>query len=489
MILLWCRRARLGSLLALLAVWPAWAQTALKPCRVPGIATAVQCGVVQRALDPARAEGVSIDVHFVVVPALARRKLPDPVFLLAGGPGQSAIDVAPMVVKQMARLNNRRDLVFVDQRGTGRSAPLMCEQDRHASLAQQLDAERQDARLRQCLTALQKLPHGDLRFYTTTLAMQDVDAVRRAIGAQRINLVGASYGTRAVLEYMRQFGSAVRRSVIDGVAPPDMALPASASADNQAALDALLTFCEVDSHCAATYPGFRTDLAAALAALPGEVVVMDPISGSPQRVMVTRKALLDGLRGPLYDPALASALPFAVREAAAGRFEPLLGLGSFLGVGGPNRLAEGMHFSVVCAEDMPRLPVTEVPSGSEFGQVMAQQYAQTCSYWPRAVVPDAFYTLASSASAVLVLSGGLDPVTPPHHGARVAKALGSKARHVVVPHAGHGVIGLGCMRDVLFRFLDAGDDGEALAVDTACVTSIPRPGAFVPVHVARQGRP
>ncbi|MBP8184028.1 MAG: alpha/beta hydrolase, partial [Rhodoferax sp.] len=184
MILLWCRRARLGSLLALLAVWPAWAQTALKPCRVPGIATAVQCGVVQRALDPARAEGVSIDVHFVVVPALARRKLPDPVFLLAGGPGQSAIDVAPMVVKQMARLNNRRDLVFVDQRGTGRSAPLMCEQDRHASLAQQLDAERQDARLRQCLTALQKLPHGDLRFYTTTLAMQDVDAVRRAIGAQ-----------------------------------------------------------------------------------------------------------------------------------------------------------------------------------------------------------------------------------------------------------------------------------------------------------------
>jgi pimeloyl-ACP methyl ester carboxylesterase len=190
-----------------------------------------------------------------VVPALARRKLPDPVFLLAGGPGQSAIDVAPMVAAQWGRLNNRRDLVFVDQRGTGQSAPLMCDEDRAASLAQELDPQRRDVLMRQCLSQLQKLPYGDLRFFTTTLAMQDLDAVRQALGAPRINLVGVSYGTRATLEYLRQFPQAVRRSVIDGVAPPDMALPASVSMDSQTALNALLASCEQDAACNRSYPG------------------------------------------------------------------------------------------------------------------------------------------------------------------------------------------------------------------------------------------
>ena len=117
----------------------------LTPCRVPGLRSAAQCGVVQRALDPARPAGTQIEVHYLVVPALARRKLPDPVFFLAGGPGQSAIRLAPTLVQQLGRLNNRRDLVFVDQRGTGKSAPLLCREDRRATLAQSLDPQRRDA--------------------------------------------------------------------------------------------------------------------------------------------------------------------------------------------------------------------------------------------------------------------------------------------------------------------------------------------------------
>ena len=103
---------------------------ALTECRVPGLRNSAMCGVVQRPLDPARPGSVKIDVHYLVVPAMARRKLPDPVFLLAGGPGQSAIGVAPHTLGLFSRLNNRRDIVFVDQRGTGRSAPLDCPDSR-----------------------------------------------------------------------------------------------------------------------------------------------------------------------------------------------------------------------------------------------------------------------------------------------------------------------------------------------------------------------
>ena len=122
----WRALRRAAPALALLVPFLASAQALLQPCRVTGIKTGVQCGVLVRPLDPARPDGVQIDIHYVVVPALARRKLADPVFLLAGGPGQSAIALAPLVAQQMSRLGNRRDLVLIDQRGTGRSAPLMC---------------------------------------------------------------------------------------------------------------------------------------------------------------------------------------------------------------------------------------------------------------------------------------------------------------------------------------------------------------------------
>ncbi|MDP2369273.1 alpha/beta hydrolase [Rhodoferax sp.] len=478
----WSALPLAGLCMALAAPLGARADAPLKPCRVPGIETEVQCGVLPRALDPAQPAGVKIDIHYVVVPALARRKLPDPVFLLAGGPGQSAIAVAPIVMRQMSRLGNRRDLVFVDQRGTGKSAPLMCAEDRAGSLAQQLDPRRRESLLRQCLAELQKLPYGDLRFFTTSLAMQDVDAVRQALGAPRINLVGASYGTRATLEYMRQFPQSVRRSVMDGVAPPDMVLPDSVSGDNQVALDAVLAACEAQAECQRSYPAVRTEWADLLARLPQDVVLAHPLTGERQPVRITREGVLALVRGPLYAPALAAALPYAVQEAARGRFEALLGLSTMLGGRGPNRLAQGMHFSVVCAEDRPRPGGASATPGVDFGQTYAELYEQPCAYWPRSVVPQAFYTVPPGQTAALVLSGGLDPVTPPRHGARVAQALGAKAKHVVVPHAGHGVMSLACMRDVLFRFIDAPDDAAALAVDASCAVNIPRPSAFVPVQ-------
>ncbi len=460
----------------------------LEPCRLQGLENDAWCGVLKRPLDPAKPQGTQVDIRYAVIPALARNRKPDPVLFFAGGPGQSAMDLAGPVSRMLARLSNRRDVLLIDQRGTGRSAPLLCEDAAPtAPLAEALDGPRQVDKLRACRTRLQALPHGDLRHYTTWVAMQDADAVRAALGVQQVDVIGGSYGTRAALEYLRQFPQSVRRVVIDGVAPPDMVMPAAFSTDNQAALDAVFTACEAEPACRGRHPALRADWRALLGSLPREVSVQHPVTGEPQRVRLTREAALSLVRGPLYVPVLASGLPQAMADAARGRFEGLVGLAGAMGGGRQGRISEGMHFSVVCAEDLPRLAQATDAPGADFGGVFAEQYQAICRDWPRGDVPAAFYTLPPARVAVLVLSGGADPVTPPRHGERVAKALGPKARHVVVPQAGHGVMGIGCMRDALFRFIDAETDEQALQVDAGCAAGMPRPAAFRPVAAPAGG--
>ena len=481
----------------------------LAPCRLKGVEHEARCGVVRRPLDPQQPEGPQIDVHFAVLPALARHKKEDPVFFFAGGPGQSAVALAGTLDRPLARLSNRRDVVLIDQRGTGRSAPLRCaEVPPTQPLRDLADPVAQAARLRECRVALEKLPHGDLRQYTTSIAMADVEAVRQSLGAPMVNLMGGSYGTRAALEYLRQFPQAVRRVVLDGVAPPDMVLPASFSTDAQASLEALFAACEADrgattaatspdgkaepktgptgpwpTACATRYPQLRAQWAALLKSLPREVNVPHPYTGREERLTLTREAVTGMVRPPLYAPLLASALPMAVSEASQGRFTPLLGLSLGLAGGGGRamQMAEGMHFSVICAEDMPRLRSggSADPPGADFGEDFAALYRRVCEGWPAGAVPADFYRVPAAKVPVLVLSGGQDPVTPPRHGQRVSQALGSLARHVVVPQAGHGVMLQGCMRDAVFRFIDAADDAQALKVEADCAAKAPRPPVFV----------
>jgi pimeloyl-ACP methyl ester carboxylesterase len=462
------------------------ALTTLVPCRLKGVEHEARCGSVTRPLDPARPQGPQVEVHFAVLPALAQRNTADPVFFFAGGPGQSAMTLAGPLSQQFARLNNRRDLVFVDQRGTGRSAPLKCPEDVERQppqpLALLLDQARQLERLAACRRGLQQLPHGDLRQYTTSIAVADVDAVREALGAAQVNAIGFSYGTRVVLEYQRQFPQRVRRAVMDGVAPPDMALPASFSTDNQAALEALFAACEKDAGCRVRHAALRRQWQGLLASLPREVRVQHPMTGQTEVLRLDRAMLLGLVRGPLYAPALAAGLPAAIDAAAGGRFEPLVGLAQALGGGGG--MASGMHFSVICAEDLPRLPPANASSaaaGADFGVVNAELYRRICADWPRGEPPGDFYRLPAVQSATLVLSGGADPATPPRHGARVVAALGAKARHVVVDEAGHGVLSLACMREAAMRFIGEASDEAALTVDTGCAASLPRPAVFVPI--------
>lgn len=476
------RRAALVLLgLAACAAGAHAAAPALAPCWLDGVMHEARCGSIKRPLDPARPNGTTIDLHFAVLPALARQPAPDPVFFIAGGPGQSAVDLAGPVSRMLARLGRTRDIVLVDQRGTGRSAPLQCDDAADTpGWREQFDARLQIKRLRDCLARLQALPYGDLRHFGTSVAMADLDAVRQALGAAQINLVAASYGTRAALEYLRLFPQQVRRAVLDGVVPADMALAEAAAVDTQAAFDALLRWCSEDPRCRRDHPHLAQRWQALHASLPRELRIADVVSGRSEPLRLTSDALERLVRTGLYLPSTASALPAAIDAAAQDRFEPLVALTAALS-GAPGRamLAQGMHFAVVCSEDRPRDGRPRAPP-SPMGGGLAELYREVCAFWPRGEPPAGFGASSAAGSPVLLLSGGIDPATPPRHGERVARALGGNARHEVVAQAGHGLLALPCITEAVNRFIAAVDDAAALGVEFGCARELPRPPLFVP---------
>ncbi len=453
---------------------PAIAQADTKPCRIASFPQEVRCGQIQRPLDPSHPEGKKIDVHYVVLPSKDRNKLPDAVFLLAGGPGQSAIEAANFGETVLGKLNRRRDLVFVDQRGTGKSAPLRCpEMEANNKI---LDRDAVIKLTQNCMQTLQKLPYGDLQFYSTSIAVQDLEAVRTAQNYGPVNLVGASYGTRVGLEYLRQFPQSVRRLVIDGVVPPDLAILAS---DAKPALEGVFADCLKNARCNAAYP----DLAGTWKRLMNSPSRQVSFTHSRLGTTLTAQIVPDDIIGmvfkALYSPSMTSVLPYAITQAEKGKLDPLLTMSGSFNLPAPGGLTMGMHYSVWCGEAYAK-PRKAGANMDEFTQVMGSIYDKVCANWPKAEIPKEFFTTPVSKSPVLLLSGGIDPVTPTRNGEVIAKALGSKARHISIDNAGHGLLMHGCVRNVVERFFAAKDDDEALKVDASCVRQIPRPLVWLP---------
>lgn len=466
----------------------------LTPCRLKGIEREVQCGSVSVPEDPDRPQGRRIEIGFALVPALARRHEPDPLFVLAGGPGQAAGGVAAAMQPVLARINARRAIVYVDQRGTGRSNALDCTPERAgASIADSVDPQHVLARLGACVQRLGA--RADLRQYATWIAVRDLEAVRAALGAERINLWGGSYGTRVALEYLRQYPQRVRSIVLDGVAPATMALPASLAVDADSALQAMLSSCAADSRCRARFPTLDQDLRRlrAVAERAAPIRARHPVSGEVETLRLDRDLLAGLLRAPLYAPPLAALLPHAIVQAAGGRFEPLLALNFALtGAVGEN-FAEAMHFAVVCAEDLPRVDAAArtAARASAFGDGSVALYERACAKIPVRAVPEDFYQAPRSDVPVLLLSGGADPVTPPRHGQSVVPGL-ARALHLVAPNLAHGVSAQGCAPELIARFLrqaQAAGRGPFAGIedgrDAGCLARLPAPIVFAAPRAGR----
>ncbi|WP_417067394.1 alpha/beta fold hydrolase [Niveibacterium terrae] len=466
----------LAALLALCgcSAKPAAPAVPLASCHLKGLAQEAQCGSVSVPEDYSRPAGRKLSIRFAVIPAGARFKDADPLFVIAGGPGQSAVSLAGPVAMLFASLNQRRDLILVDQRGTGASAPLECAMPDPGRDPLALSLAHQQQAVAACAMRHERAGR-DLRQYITSVAVRDFEAVRRALGGPKLNLWGVSYGTRAALEYHRQFPAAVRSIVLDSVAPADMALPASFARDAEAMLSFWLASCEAERECARRLPDLRANLQRWLAADTRTLALRAPDDGRVLSLTADTSVLTASLRTPLYAPQTARMLPFAIDRATRGDASALMALSSSPGDGLEGGFALGMHFAVLCSEDLPRVKREDFERRGIFGGQLARYYALMCASFPRAQVPDAFYARPSGDVPVLTLSGGLDPVTPPGH-ARALLAKMSHVRALVAPNLGHSVSGAPCAEDLITRFVRV----PGAAIDGACLARIPRPTAFLP---------
>jgi pimeloyl-ACP methyl ester carboxylesterase len=419
----------------------------------------VLCGSLEVSEDRAAGAGRKVALKVAVAPALAPQPQPDPLFVLAGGPGQSATAVASQLLPLLERLRRRRAIVFVDQRGTGGSNPLDClEQGRDATLPEMLSSELPADALTACLARYE----ADVRHYTTSATVEDLEEVREALGARAVNLYGISYGTRVALEYLRRHGGSVRTATLDGVAPMSLYLPLSVAGDAQAALERLFGQCAADAACGKAFPGLQARFVALLAQLekaPARVTAPDPVTGAPVSLTVGPELFVGNVRALLYSSEASVLVPLVVQRAAEGDWRPFLGVSAQVAGGFARGLSVGLFLSVVCSEDAPFLTeaqVRQAAAGTWAGPGSGLRLLEACRVWPRGGVPADFREPVRSEVPVLLLSGELDPVTPPRWGEEALRTL-RRGRHVVVPAVGHNTLGHTCGRDLMRAFVEAGD--------------------------------
>ncbi len=450
---------------------------ALADCHLPKLAQTLSCGtldVPEHRGDPASRR---LSIAVAILPANTLSPKPDPLFVLAGGPGQAASSIADFAAR-LSDVRTTRDIVLVDQRGTGRSSPLDCKAfARSNDLADALDIDPLP-KARAC--AAEIAARGvDLARYTTDDYIADLEDVRRALGYPKVNLWGGSYGTRVAQEYLRRHPGVIRSVVLDGVAPPSMIVSLDVWTTRERAIDAVVAACGRSTACRAAHP----DIAATLDAIHtrlGDAVrdaaLTMPRTGETRTIRIGFDAFLAALQPIVYQPESAALLPEILARARDGDFAPLVATLSAFDDAMEGELNAALHYAVTCAEDVPRVtPAREraalegTRAASLVGRVLA-----VCDAWPHGAMPADFATPVTSDVPVLLLSGGLDPVTPPRYAEEVAKTL-THARSIVAPGFGHIISARGCVPRLIAKFVDAAgfDTLPATCVDWLTRTSAP----------------
>ena len=451
------------------------AQTAaFRNCAIDGIPGVVRCGTVRVAESPDAAAGRQIDLRVIVAAAHSGAPLGDPVVPLAGGPGQGAADLAVMMAQRYAFLRERRDIVLIDQRGTGASNGLHCTPA--AKPAELMGKLFDAARLADCRDQLAK--RADLTKYSTQFAAADYARVFDQLGYRDVNIIGVSYGTRLGLELARRMPSRVRTLTLEGVAPSiPFEWPKMAAPDNERALRLLIEDCAADAGCRDSYPRFQLDVDRAftrLAQAPVNVTVTDPMTAVADRVTFGTTDMAYALRGLLYGNE-ALSLPKWFREAAAGRFDAFAQAYVRRARTLDAQVATGVHLGVYCAEDVPFVDwvaAQQLARNTRLGTYLLDQYRRACEIWPRAPATASAREPVRSAVPALLMSGRRDPVTPPRTAEEAAKTL-PNAKVLIWRYGAHGTDGLSsrdCRINIQRAFVQS---GRSDALPTGCATRDP----------------
>ncbi len=400
-------------------------------------------------------------------------------FVLAGGPGQSITETFPRIAPAFDRLQRDRDLVLVDQRGTGGSGLLSCPKIGRSDR----DVELLPAEAGRAAGACARSLPVDLTRYGTDDYVRDLDAVRAALGYERVNLVGFSYGTRAALAYARAHPRRARTLVLDGVASFQMIIGNDFDVDSERALTLLFARCAAEPACLARYPdlekGFR-DLVARLDRKPEKVRTRHPVTGEPLDLVVDGDAVRQVTLAFLYQAETAALLPPLIREALQGDLAPLAAQGILAVTDIQAGMSRPLQLSVLCSEDVP-LYTDPAPGAAPtfLGNGAREAFRGLCAEWPRAPLDPTFHQAPRMEVPTLLLSGEADPVTPPRWADQAAMSLPA-SRRLTVPGQGHGVFARGCMPRIVAEFVKR---GSADGLDVSCLDKL-RPA---PIFLDLQG--
>ncbi|MFQ5547865.1 MAG: alpha/beta hydrolase [Woeseia sp.] len=449
------------------------AELLLEDCRIsagpgfPGIKA--RCGTLARHEDPSDESSEKLLLSVAVVPALSLEPEPDPFLPIAGGPGQSTIEFYSLLSHAFEKIRRSRNIVLLDQRGTGASAKMECNIgdeviEGHATPGQILDLTED------CLEAL---PH-DPRFFTTSVAVSDLEALRVALDVPQFNVYGASYGSRVAQHYARRYPGSVRTVILDGVVPPQLALGAVIAVEAQNALDRIFDRCAQSPECNERFPDIEDDFASLderLAAGAVSVDIPNPLTGRAEAVNFGGAELAGAIRLLSYSPRTVALMPLLIHEAANANLSPLASQFLMAMERMSDALAIGMHNAVVCTEDAPfydgEMIARDELESTYIGAMQIEALETICSVWPTGTIDPEFKMPLASSTPVLLLSGDADPVTPPHFAELAAVDL-DNARLLTGVNQGHGQAATGCMPEVMGRFVASASIGEE-ALDADCL--------------------
>jgi len=426
-----------------------------------------RCGSIQRPENPQDPDSPPIELSVAVVPALDLAPEPDPFVPLAGGPGASAIEFYAAYAGAFEYVRRHRDILLVDQRGTGSSSRMDCEIgdeliEGQLSREQVLDATR---------SCLQRLPH-DPRYFTTSVAVTDLEAVRTALGYGALNLYGASYGTRVAQHFARRYPAATRSVVLDGVVPPQLPLGPEIATEAQLALENIFARCAGDSACSARFPGLQQSFRTLRAELDQQDVVVDlanPVTGRREFVEFGPGELAGAIRLLAYNASSMAIVPLLIDAAANGNYEPLAAQFHMIATTMADALALGMHNAVMCSEDEPYYDHDKIDydavKASYIGILQLDAISAMCSLWPAGPVDDDMRQPLDTDIPVLLLSGDADPITPPRYAALAMVEL-RNARHLIGAGQGHGQLAVGCTPRLIDEFVSTADPR---GLDASCL--------------------
>ena len=451
----------------------------LNDCQIQGFSGKAKCGTYEVYENRTTKNGRKITLKIVLLPATSDKREPDPFVYFSGGPGSAASDDASGLARAFPQILAHRDMLFVDQRGTGGSHPLDCKFYDAADLQTYLGYFFPLDNVRKCREELE--PNSDLKLYTTTIAADDMDDVRAALGFERLNLFGGSYGTRAALTYLKRHPQHVRTAILQGVSPTDHFMPGDFPQQTERALQGILSECLADKACSEAFPNIREETKAVLAELikgPVEVEIQKPNSNDRVKVKLSRDLAAEAIRYMLYSPVPAGRVPLVLHLASQGNYAPLAQAAIRYRMNLVATGSNGMYLSVTCAEDLPWIKPGEGERMAEntfLGDYRLRQQREACTLWPRAEIERDYSQPVKSDLPILILTGEWDPVTPPSNGERVAKTL-TNGLHVIVPHGAHGLDGLegmDCIDNLIGEFIERGTTKD---LNTACVKTIRRKG-------------